>query len=827
MTEPTHDEARVELDERLWAKAAGDLGWSELLERIARHCVGAVAADQVRAIRPADTRDEATIRVHQASETLALAERGEPLPVCELDDLTEVIERVRRGAVATGLELRDVGRLLHAAGELRRFVALHAPQAPALALALASEPELDRLAARLDHDLEADGSVSDAASPALRQARRRAEEARRDLTRRLGELLQRYGEVLRDSYYAERDGRYVLPVRSDAHFRVPGLVLGSSASGGTLYVEPHEVTALANTLALHLADVAREEQRVLADLSAAAREHADAIGAAQEAGVLADVLAATARWAGEARARPIAPGEEAELALFNLRHPLLLGGATEVVANDLELGAGTALIISGPNAGGKTVALKSLGLAAWMARAGIPVPAAAESRIGWFERVLTDVGDEQSLAMSLSTFSAHVANLERILACAGPSTLVLLDELAGGTDPEEGAALATAVLEALTRAEAAVATTTHYERLKEAAAEHDRFRNASVGFDFEAMAPTFRVTLDVPGPSSALAVAERFGIPASVVERARALMPEQALAREDLIGQLSREREALYQARINAERDAEEQARQKRELEAERASVRQQERARLAREAEALMTSVRQSRARLHEVEKRLRRPNLRAEDLRELQQMVDGAARPVAVGSELARASRGEPTERAPLTAADLKPGMRVYLHQLDRHAQVVEITPKGAVRVLAGPLKMLVPLADLRRGDVQPGGGGRGSGGGGGSGSGKSRSARKGRPAPPPSASVDGFVPVRAADITLDLRGQRVEEALDAVDVFLDQLLNRGERVGYVLHGHGTGALKSAVRDHLRVSGYVAKSHPADPEDGGDAFTVAWLRG
>ncbi len=800
-------------DEQLWVKAAADLGWTELLERVAGYCVSAVAAARVRQLLPAEHRAEAQVRVQRARETMLLAEQGESLPTREIDDLEAVIERVRRGAVASGLELRDIASLLRAAGELRRFVTRHASLAPALMAALDSDPSLDGLGGRIDRCIDSDGMVSDEASAALRQARGRVTDARRALTRRLGELLSRYAEVLRDGYYAERDGRYVLPVRSDAHLRVPGIVLGSSSSGGTLYVEPHEVTALANTLTLHLAAVEREEQRVLAELSQALQERADDVAMAQEAVVLADELAAIGRWAAAARAHPIAPAAEPEVVLYNMRHPLLISGAAEVVPNDLELGTGGALVISGPNAGGKTVALKSLGLAACMVRAGLPVPAAPESSIGWFERVLTDVGDEQSLAMSLSTFSAHIANLKRILDRAGQGTMVLLDELAGGTDPEEGAALATAVLESLVAAGAAVATTTHYERLKEAAAEHDSFRNACVGFDFEAMAPTFRLTLDMPGPSSALAVAQRFGIPISVVERARALMPEQALAREDLIGQLSREREALYQARVSAERDAEAQARLKQQLEAERVTARQQERARLAREADALMASVRQARARLHDVEKRLRRADLRSEDLAELQKLVDGAARPVAVGSELTRAARADTAGRDALTAAELKPGMRVYLTKLDRQAEVVEVTAKGAVRVLAGPLKMLVPLAELRRGDgPQP----------------APRQARRpSRRRTREPTGVDGFVPVRSADTTLDLRGQRVEEALDAVDVFLDRLLNRGERVGYVLHGHGTGALKSAVRDHLRASGYVARSHPAEPDDGGDAFTVAWLKG
>ena len=223
---------------------------------------------------------------------------------------------------------------------------------------------------------------------------------------------------------------------------------------------------------------------------------------------------------------------------------LLLTGL-EVVPNDIVLNARQALIISGPNAGGKTVALKTAGLIAWMVRSGLPVPARADSIVGWFDRVLCDIGDEQSIVHSLSTFSAHIVNLCSILECASPSCLVLLDEIAAGTDPEEGAALAAAVLEALTLRGAAVGVTTHYERLKELATQNERFANASVGFDFEQMAPTFRLHLGVPGPSSALAVASRHGLPSAVIARAKALLPTQALDRETALRELSRERAEL------------------------------------------------------------------------------------------------------------------------------------------------------------------------------------------------------------------------------------------------------------------------------------------
>src|SRR5690606_23187014 len=262
-----------------------------------------------------------------------------------------------------------------------------------------------------------------------------------------------------------------------------------------------------------------------------------------------------------------------------------------------ELRGGTALIVSGPNAGGKTIALKALGLAATMARCGIPVPCAPGSRIGWFEPVLTDVGDDQSVVRSLSTFSAHVVNLSAILAEAGKGCLVLLDELAAGTDPEEGAALALAVLERLLDRGAAIVVTTHYERLKEHAHADPRFVNASVGFDMATLSPTFRLWLGVPGPSSALAVAGRFGIEPEVVARARSLLDERASGREQLLRDLHTERHALESARREAEVELQHQRELTRQLEAEREHVRERERARLDREGRELLAEVQRARS--------------------------------------------------------------------------------------------------------------------------------------------------------------------------------------------------------------------------------------
>lgn len=804
-------------DAALSPKTAADLEWADLLERIAACCASAPAARAVRALEPAADRAEALARVERVTEAMGCAERGEALPAAALEELEEVLLGVRRGAVPTGRELRALAGLIFAAAALRRHLVRHAALAPRLARELLTDPGLDALGERLVTALDPDGAVTDAASPAVREARQRVVAVRRDLAHKLEAMVSRFAEVLRDRYSTERDGRWVIPVRADAHQRVPGIVLGASASGNTLYVEPVEVTPIVNRLTVALGDAAREEQRVLTDLAARAAERGEELVAAQAACVAADVLSALARWAASARARPIAPGEATRVELGSMRHPLLLGAVEEVVPHDLTLAAGEALVVSGPNAGGKTVALKSLGLAVAMARAGIPVPAQTESQIGWFDAILTDFGDEQSIARALSTFSAHVARLSSILAAAGPRTLVLLDELAGATDPEEGAAFAQAIIEALLERGAAVAVTTHYERLKEAAAQDPRFRNASVGFDLERLAPTYRLLLGVPGPSSALAVAAHLGVPGPVVARARALVPEQARARQELLERLHAEREELHRELARARADAAEQGRLRDALAAELDAAKQGERRRLVREAEPLMAEVRAARERLRQVVARL--GSAQAADVPALRREIDAAARVVSVGGELAQRTAPAGPARRAASAAELGAGVRVYLTRLERTAEVIEAPARGQVRVLAGVMKLLVPIGEV---ELLTGSGDRATG----------HAAARRAPGRARSAAVRaastlgaGFVPVRTQDNTLDLRGNRVEESLDAVDAFLDRLLDRGEPVGYVLHGHGTGALKLAVRAHLQSSPYVRRSHPAEPEDGGDAFTVAWL--
>ncbi len=797
------------------SKTAHDLEWPVLTRHLSERCLSAQGRARALDLAPAETLDEARVRMRRTDEALRLTGLGEPIPFDRLADVADVLARLARDADATSHELHGVREMLRTAHTLRRYAQARKATHPAVAEALASDPSLDRLMGLLDHALDPDGTLADRASADLADARRKVHDARARVVQRLEEAIARYADRLQDRYYTLRDGRYVLPVRADAHLPVPGIVHGSSSSGATLFIEPNTVVSLGNQLRVLVADVEREEARALAELSARARDHLDALGVAHEACVTADVLQATVRLAGDLDAIAVEPEAEPVLDLRVARHPLLVLAGASVVANDLRLRAGRVLVVSGPNAGGKTVALKTLGLAAMMARAGLAVPVAEGSRVGWFDPVECDVGDDQSIARNLSTFSAHVTNLAGVLDRVRPGALVLLDELAGGTDPEEGAALAAAVLEALAARGAAVAVTTHYELLKTLAVRDERFENASVGFDVATMSPTFTVTMGVPGASSALSVARRYGIPSAVVERAQGLLPEHAGTREDVLRRLQDEERAARMARAAVEEEARSIAKLRAELEAERHAQRTRERERLSREGAELMTLLRKAREELREAEAKMRRKKLTEQELREAERAVQGVAAQVSVTGPIGRAletTKGPagPSRRA-AREEDVAPGARVFVPRLNSHVEVLERAGRDQVRVAAGSLKLFVALDEVMvdEGDAEAGDG----------------EARKAAPVPYDAAG-DTVRPLRTDSNTCDVRGLRVDDALAMVDAFLDRIFGAGSTAGFVLHGHGTGALKQAVREHLKQSPYIARSRAADPEDGGDAFTVFWLK-
>ncbi len=794
------------------AETRAALEWPALLDAIAQLCTSAPGAARARQRAPKATLAEALAESAIVRQALDLDRLGSWPAARSFPDISEALARASRGGVASAEELWQVRELLELAGELQVLSRGQREARPELAAAIDSPTELAELEDDLTHALDPDGTVADRASPELTRARARVRELRDELKRKLGQLLERHADVVQGGYYTEREGRYVLPVRSDAHLRVPGIVLGSSGSGATLFVEPEELTGPSNQLRLQEAEALRETAKVLARLSSYVATDEAALRTAQRACEEADVLSALLQFARRTRAVVAELDESPRLRLVAARHPLLALGRQPVVPSDIAVAAGSALVISGPNAGGKTVALKTLGLVAWMARAAIPVPVAEESNVGWFAAVLADIGDEQSIVKSLSTFSAHVQRLCQVLDGAGPSSLILLDELASGTDPEEGAALAAAVLEELSQRGAAVAVTTHYEKLKELAGHAAHLHNASVSYDFERLMPTFRLTMGVPGASSALTVASRHGLPHAVVERAKQLLPEQSRARERAVSELMRERAALEQERALLAREAEELQTLRERLVAEHDDARALLEAEVERETITLRANVLKLRGELLAARERLKREGADPRALRGVERDLSRVAAHVSLGGSLLPEPRGKEREPAAPTAAPTvayRGGDTVRVRSSGLLASVLE-AQSGRLRVQVGSIKLVLRAEDVEPAESPPKPSGRAASGT------KRGLAMSTRPAA-----------VRSSGNTLDLRGERVDAALDRIDTFLDELLKCGEPAGFILHGHGTGALKLAVRAHLQASSYVECASPAEADAGGDAFTTFWLSG
>lgn len=789
-------------------KTRGDLEWGRVLDALAARCVSAAGKSLARALPFASTRAETEALLSEAREAKALLDAGEPLPATPLEDVSDALDRVGASGALVGPEIREIQKTLEAARGLRRFLSARRSRAPALADACSTDPTLDALADELGACFDADGTLSDRASPRLRELRSEAQASRRRMLSRLDELMNRYEGILQDRFVTEREGRYVIPVRSDAHERFPGIVHGTSASGATLFVEPRAVIGIGNRLKVLEADVAREEAAVFARLSSTIGDALPSVIAAASALARADVRAASARLAVDARLTfPTLP-DAPELRLVAARHPLLVLDGADVVPSDLAVAARRALVVSGPNAGGKTVALKAMGLAALMVRAGLPVSADEGSVVGVFEIVLTDVGDDQNMSKSLSTFSAHVQNLCAILEDTHEGALVLLDELAGGTDPREGEALAAGMLDSLTARGGAVVVTTHYEGLKALALGDDRFENASMGFDIATMSPTFRLAMGVPGSSSALAVARRFGLPGIVVERAERFLTREDMQFEIVVQKLHDERRALELARGAAEARAEALARKEAELDRELAAQRAREQRTLTKEADELVRAVRAARDDLREAQARLRSKKLDAEGLRDARARIDAAAAKVAVGGSLEPLVAKDDGPRDLVREGELKPGSKVYVPRVRAEAEVLDLLPDGTVRVRAGAMKLTLPASDLRA-----------------SGTKREEPRRDARGKGSPAAAGGLEVPIQTSDNTCDLRGLRADDAVSMALSFLDRAVGSGTRVCFLVHGHGTGALKEAIRRELRGSSYVQHFRAGGPGEGGDGVTLVWL--
>jgi DNA mismatch repair protein MutS2 len=801
-----------------------DLGWPTLVDHWAKRCATKRGEAVVRGNALFDAVDGARERAKEISEARELAARDAALPLGSISDITDAIARVRKAAALDAPELVAVATTGKALARLRTHLREHADAAPRLAAKGEAIADLGHVFHPILDAFDTDGKLVDHASDALGPLRRALASIKAQLEKRMESMLtdERFAPYLQDQYYTQREDRYVLPVRTDGKGFVRGIVHGTSQSAATLFIEPEEIVDLNNRMKLAEAEVADEERRILTEFSGWVAEEADAFTASTAAAETLDVIAAAARMADDTvSAEPIID-ETPRIGLLHARHPLMLLAERRCVANDVTVAGGQTLLVSGPNAGGKTVALKTVGLAALMARAGLHLTAESGSVIGWFTDVVTDIGDAQNLEKDLSTFSGHMVNLKALLATAGAGTLVLIDEIAVGTDPDQGAALAQAVLEALSTKGVTCLVTTHYERLKALGAADPRFANASVGFDLDRLEPTFKLHLGSPGPSGALAVAKRMGIATPVVERARELLGSAGMRVEELLASVADQRRRIEEERaaLLAELEA---------VEAERASLRTQRDRAVARfekqtraaHGEAL-SALRAARREIDEVRKEVRAKAAAAtvEDVRAATRKL------VAPGAKVAQ---HEPKRQlppgTPATPEALIPGTPVIVPSLGR-CEVAAPPSDGKVEVRLGLMRATVPISDVlidshraarraereRETDAQAEGADKPQG--------NSVVLVDGVPA-------GGRATARTIDSTIDVRGQRADEAVSNVDRFLDESLMAGRDTAFIVHGHGTGALRQAVRTHLTTHRAIEKFRAGEQSEGGDGVTVAFLKG
>ena len=722
-----------------------------------------------------------------------------------VQDLTPVLLRCSKGGVASGEDLLAVADTLSAARRLRRQIDQPEvrPACSGLIEPMVTLPELEQ---KLKFALEEGGRIADRASASLATLRLEWQGLRQERRDKLQELLRRLGPFLQDTVIAERHGRPVLAVKAGAVAHVAGQVHDSSASGSTLFVEPRSVLGIGNRLTALEVRIRDEERKVLAELSAAVAEDAASLDTLVLILLRLDLALARGRygrWLG-GTAPQLLDAPDAPFRFENLRHPLLIwqqkrSAGPAVVPISVEVSAELRVVaITGPNTGGKTVTLKSIGLAALMARAGLLLPCSGQPSLPWCAQVLADIGDEQSLQQSLSTFSGHVKRIGRILQALqqGPSpSLVLLDEVGAGTDPSEGTALATALLQVLADRARLTIATTHFGELKALKYSDDRFENASVAFNPETLSPTHELLWGIPGRSNALAIASRLGLDAQVLEGAKQLL---APAGDGEVNSVIRGLEEQRQRQQAAAEDAaallartellHDELLQRWEKQKQQSAERQE------RGRQRLEHSIREGQKEVRSLIRRLRDDRADGETARQAGQKL----------RRLKDHHRPAPERRHPPPGWQPVVGDRIRLLALGKAGEVLTISEDGLqLTVRCGVMRTTVDLTAV-----------------------ESLDGRKPEPPPKPVVKVkarsSSGAQVRTSRNTLDVRGMRVHEA----EAALEEQLRYANGPVWVIHGIGTGKLKRGLRAWLDTVPYVDRVTDAEQGDGGAGCSVVWVR-
>ncbi|KLU63840.1 endonuclease MutS2 [Desulfosporosinus acididurans] len=783
-------------------KVLKKLDFPKVLERLAEYCLLPRAKELAEGLTPKVDWEGVRLGLQETNEGKNLL-RGNPLfSVRGAKEIRPYLERCLRGGIIHGEELLEIRDTLRVGRKLKQYFQESQAEFPGLweiTLSIESQKPLEDEISRC---ITEDGKVADNASSELAELRRALYRLQNRIRESLEGTLRNpaYQKMLQDPIITQRSDRYVIPIKQEYRSVFPGIVHDQSASGATLFIEPMPVVHLGNELREVVLKEQREVQRILQMLSAQIEARAEAVADLHEALAKLDFVLAKANLSITMNAGVPELVPKQQLKLVQARHPLISG---TVVPLSVELGIEfDTLVVTGPNTGGKTVALKVVGLMAAMTQSGLHIPAERDSCMGIFTRIFVDIGDEQSVEQSLSTFSGHMKNIVDIIQRADEQSLVLLDEVGAGTDPTEGAALAMGILEELHSRGCRTVSTTHYGALKTFAYETPRVKNASVEFDTETLRPTYRLLIGIPGKSNAFTIARRLGLSERVLERANTFVTEREMQVADLIenlGETHRE--------IELEKQKAQSGRQALELQAKALEEKSQ---RLDEDYELLMTlakeeagelvreAKREAEAIIAELKEALKKENKQQQDIEKARQ---GFRR---VSNKLEKGRATEHTGGG-LKPDQLKPGQTVMMTKLRQKGQVLKLpNASGEVLVQAGIMKVIVPLTELKL-------------------------AREEKTTPPRSSRKGNSLGLQKAEeirSEIDLRGMLVEQGTEVLDKFLDDAVLGGVGQVYVIHGKGTGAMRAGIQDFLRGHPHVRSYRLGEYGEGDSGVTVVELK-
>lgn len=786
-------------------KTLNTLEYPRILSALVDLCHFNPARERAAQLQPLTDFDQIEVLQEETAEALALLTLHPGTTIGGARDLRPILEDAVRGVILEPNRLLQVKDTLVAARNLKRFMNKEPGEYPRLEWITNQLPDSLGLVSLISKVISEKEEVLDTASQKLSQIRRDLKVQHSRLKKRMDQMLKKpeVAKYLQESIITQRNGRYVLPIKADARAQLPGIVHDQSTSGATIFIEPQVMVESNNNFRKLELDERDEVRRILADLTQKVGEQAPILGEMVETLTTLDQAFARGRYAADSGAsRPVIhvfpkkipkghPG--VILRLFGAKHPLL--NPSEVVPIDVALDDKTyALIITGPNTGGKTVTLKTVGLLVLMAQTGLHIPAAAGSELSLFSNVYADIGDEQSIEQSLSTFSGHITNIIEILDKVDRKSLVILDELGAGTDPQEGAALARSLMSTLLDRGITTLVTTHHPDLKAFAHATPGVINASVEFDLKSLRPTYHLTVGLPGRSNALAIASRLGLPEEIVNKARGTLDPADLRVDDLLDDIHRQRRLADEARQAAERAREEAEGLHRQLADRLLEIEDERRDTLEKARREAKQAVQELQEELQEIQAEIKKEKDPEEKLVEINEKISQAK--IEVSQPV---SRRKPDIALPQPSGPIREGDRVYIRSLGKKGIVLSVDGED-VELKLGNIRVRAQKADLEHAIDQD----------------------QVQLEKTPQSVVRTPKDRASPGIELDLRGQQVDEALENLGYYLDKAFLAGLPWARIIHGMGMGRLRSAVRQALKTHPQVKTFESGKENEGGDGVTI-----